>query len=75
MSGVGSLLIYGIGSLDLEGLLGNFLGDTQFKKMCLIAALSMSVAQGITCWAVHERVLVGHGWVDTALYTTMKYLR
>ena len=67
MGGVGSLLIYGIGSLDLDGLLGNFLGGTQFKKMCLIAAIAMSVAQGITCWAVTERVLVTNGSVGIFL--------
>lgn len=58
MAGVGHLMNYGIGSLNLESIFGKFMGDTQFKKLCLIAAIAMGLAQGITCWAVHERVLV-----------------
>lgn len=51
-------MMYCVGSLDLQGLLGNTFGNTQFKKVCFIAALAMAVSQGITCWAVQERVLV-----------------
>nr|POE65225.1 general alpha-glucoside permease [Quercus suber] len=58
MAGIGHLMNYGIGSLDLESMFGKFMGDTQFKKLCLIAAIAMGVAQGTTCWAVHERILV-----------------
>ncbi|KAI7085611.1 sucrose transport protein, partial [Hortaea werneckii] len=61
MIGVGHMMMYGIGALDLEGIFGDFLGDTQFKKVCLIAAIAMAVAQGTSCWAVHERVLVSDG--------------
>lgn len=52
------MLTYGIGALPLTSLLGNFLGDTQFKKVCFIAAMAMVAAQGTTCWAVSERVYV-----------------
>lgn len=58
MSGVGQMLMYGIGALDLDALLGGFLGDTQFKKVCVLAAIAMAVAQLTSCWAVTERVLV-----------------
>ena len=58
MAGVGHLLVYAIGALDLKFFLGNMLGDTQFKKVCAIAALAMSISQGVSCWAVSERVLV-----------------
>ncbi|KAK4548525.1 hypothetical protein LTR36_009435 [Oleoguttula mirabilis] len=61
MVGVGHMLVYGIGALDLMTIFGNFLGDTQFKKVCLIAAITMVVAQGTSCWAVNERVLVSDG--------------
>ncbi|KAK5119968.1 hypothetical protein LTR85_007044 [Meristemomyces frigidus] len=61
MVGVGHMLMYGIGALDLMAIFGNFLGDTQFKKVCLIAAIAMAVAQGTSCWAVQERVLVADG--------------
>ena len=50
--------MYGIGALDLQSLLGDFLGDTQFKKVCFIAVIGMAVPQCITCWAVQERVLL-----------------
>ncbi|KAK4570066.1 hypothetical protein LTR86_003036 [Recurvomyces mirabilis] len=63
MSGVGKLLMYGLGALDLKALTGNFLGDSQFKKVCLIAAIAMAVAQGTTCWAVSERVYVANTYV------------
>lgn len=58
MNGFGHLMVYAIGSLDLEAIMGKFLGDTQFKKVCAIAALAMVVTQGVSCWAVQERALV-----------------
>ncbi|KAK5733917.1 hypothetical protein LTR17_009324 [Elasticomyces elasticus] len=59
MTGIGHMMMYGLGALDLDSLLGSFLGDTQFKKVCAIAAVAMVIAQGISCWAVTERVYVG----------------
>ena len=61
MAGVGNMLMYALGALDLKALTGNFLGDTQFKKACLIAALAMAIAQGTSCWAVTERVFIDVG--------------
>lgn len=61
MAGIGHMLVYAIGSLDLNAILPNFFGDTQFKKVCFIAAIAMTAAQGITCVAVHERILVSDG--------------
>jgi solute carrier family 45 protein 1/2/4 len=61
MSGFGHLLVYAIGALDLQAVLGNFLGDTQFKKVCVIAAFAMAASQGLSAWAVKERVLVSDG--------------
>ena len=61
MVGVGHMLMYGIGALDLMAIFGNFMGDTQFKKVCFIAAMAMAVAQGVSCWAVSERILVADG--------------
>lgn len=60
--------MYGIGALDLDSIFGNFLGDTQFKKVCLIAAIAMAFAQGVSCWAVHERVLVSDGYVYEVMW-------
>ena len=59
--GIGHLIVYAIGSLDLNSMFGDFLGNTQFKKVCVIAAIAMATAQSATAWAVHERVLVSDG--------------
>ncbi|KAK3717811.1 hypothetical protein LTR37_005582 [Vermiconidia calcicola] len=61
MAGIGHLLVYAIGSLDLSAFLGDWLGNTQFKKVCVIAAVAMAFAQSVTAWAVQERVLVSDG--------------
>ena len=61
MTGFGHLLVYAIGALDLNAMFGTFLGDTQFKKVCVIAALAMAMAQGLSAWTVQERVLVSDG--------------
>jgi solute carrier family 45 protein 1/2/4 len=58
MTGVGHMLVFGIGALDLEVMLPGMFGDTQFKKVTSIAALAMVISQFVTCWAVEERVLV-----------------
>lgn len=59
MIGLGHMLVYAVGALDLNKILGStFLGDSQFKKVCVIAALAIAIAQGTTCWAVTERVFV-----------------
>ena len=85
--GIGHLFVYAIGAMDLNAWLGNWLGDTQFKKVCLIAALGMAVPQCISCWAVEERVLVrnnngekgekgGEGIVDVLkhIYYTFRHV-
>jgi solute carrier family 45 protein 1/2/4 len=86
MGGLGSILVYGVGALDLNGIFGStFLGDSQFKKVCVIAALAIAIAQGATCWAVKERVFVSDGKMAESksktavamvkdLYTTMRTL-
>ena len=60
MAGFGHLLVYAVGALDLKSLMGNFLGDTQFKQLTVVAAFSLCLAVGLTSWAVTERVLIGH---------------
>ncbi|MCJ1306421.1 hypothetical protein MMC25_000063 [Agyrium rufum] len=58
MVAVGHLVGYGFGTLDLQVLLGPVFGDTQFKKLTVIAALVLLFAVGVTSWAVEERVLL-----------------
>lgn len=56
-------MVYGIGSLDLNAWLGGWLGDTQFKKVIMIAIIALITSTSITCWAVEERVLVSNRFV------------
>jgi solute carrier family 45, member 1/2/4 len=58
---VGSLVGYGFGALDLGQIFGNFIGDTQFKRLIVVAASFLAVCVGLTCWAVEERVLLKNG--------------
>ena len=63
MVAVGHLIVYGAGSLNLESIFGKALGETQFKKLTVIAALTLLSAVGITCWAVTERVRISDGYI------------
>lgn len=58
MTAIGHLVGYAIGSVDIHSVLGNFLGDTQFKQMTVIAALSLIFSVLLTSFAVKERVLI-----------------
>ena len=58
MSAIGQLFAYVVGSIDTVSIFGTFLGDTQFKQMTVIAALSLMVAVAITSYSVKERVLI-----------------
>jgi solute carrier family 45, member 1/2/4 len=59
MGAAGSVVGYFIGSLDLVTLLPGWLGgDTQFKKMIVVALAGLWICIGITSWAVGERVLL-----------------
>ena len=60
MAGIGHLIGYIIGTLDLVQILGPRLGDTQFKKLILFAAFGLLFTIGVTSWAVTERVLVSN---------------
>jgi solute carrier family 45 protein 1/2/4 len=64
MVAVGSLIGYGAGAIDLKNVLGPMLGDTQFKQLTGIAALTLCLAIGTTSWAVTERVLITDGTED-----------
>jgi solute carrier family 45, member 1/2/4 len=40
-----------------------FLGNTQLKVICLLSAVGLFIAVGITCYSVSERVLVKRGYI------------
>ncbi|PLB52701.1 MFS general substrate transporter [Aspergillus steynii IBT 23096] len=58
MSAIGQLIGYFIGSLDTVSIFGTIIGDTQFKQMTVIAALSLIGAVMVTSYSVKERVLI-----------------
>lgn len=65
MAASGHVIGFLIGTLPLVDILPQWLGgDTQFKKMCLVAILGLWFAIGLTCWAVKERILVRRADAD-----------
>ena len=58
MSSVGHIAGYGMGAVDLVKVFGTTLGDTQFKKLTAIAALTILTTSAVTCWAVTERTML-----------------
>lgn len=58
MAAMGHLIGYAIGTVDLVAWFGPSMGDTQFKKLILIAAFALILSIGVTSWAVTERVLI-----------------
>ncbi|KAK5092101.1 hypothetical protein LTR70_005066 [Exophiala xenobiotica] len=59
MAASGHVVGFLIGTLPLVDILPLWLGgDTQFKKMCLVATLGLFFAVGVTCYSVTERVLL-----------------
>ncbi|KAH7074855.1 major facilitator superfamily domain-containing protein [Paraphoma chrysanthemicola] len=64
MVAVGSLIGYGAGAINLRNVFGPMLGDTQFKQLTAVAALTLCLAVGVTSWAVTEKVRVVDGEVE-----------
>lgn len=64
MCAIGQLISYVVGSIDTVSIFGSFFGDTQFKQMTVIAALSLIGAVSVTSYAVKERVLITARWVE-----------
>ncbi|KAL2064976.1 hypothetical protein VTL71DRAFT_4116 [Oculimacula yallundae] len=58
MCAIGHVVGYVIGTCDLVGIFGLSYGDTQFKKLILLAAFALVFTVAVTSWAVTERVLI-----------------
>ncbi|CAG8013181.1 unnamed protein product [Penicillium salamii] len=54
MTGAGNILGYIFGYMDLRSKVP-FLGNTQFKVLCAVASVSLSVTLGISCAYIEER--------------------
>ncbi|KAI9314892.1 hypothetical protein BX666DRAFT_2029136 [Dichotomocladium elegans] len=57
MVGLGNVAGYFMGYADLVKAFP-FLGNTQLKVLCAVAAIVLAIADGITCYAVSEKTLV-----------------
>ena len=62
MIGIGHLVGYAAGTVDLLKVFGTTLGDSQFKQLTVIAAAALLAAVGVTSYAVEERVLISTRW-------------
>jgi solute carrier family 45 protein 1/2/4 len=58
MLGLGHLLSYLAGSLDLMKFFENALEKTQLKQICVIASAILIFCVTVTCYCVEERALV-----------------
>ena len=58
MLGLGHVLGYLVGTLNLSNYLGTSLGTTQFKQICVIAGAATVFCVSVTCLCVEERVLL-----------------
>jgi len=58
MVAIGHMIGYVAGAMDLGQLFGNSIGDTQFKRLTVVAAAFLCATVGLTCWAVQEKMLV-----------------
>jgi solute carrier family 45, member 1/2/4 len=68
MAAIGHLIGYGIGTIHLREFWGNWLGDTQFKQLCVIAAVALIFACSVTSYCVTERILVSAKYANGAYY-------
>ncbi|MCJ1300362.1 hypothetical protein MMC08_003159, partial [Hypocenomyce scalaris] len=64
MIGIGHLVGYAAGTVDLLKVFGSTLGDSQFKQLTVIAAVVLLTTVGITSYAVEER------WFPFLFYST-----
>lgn len=72
MAASGHVIGFLIGTLPLVKILPTWIGgDTQFKKMCLVAILGLWIAISTTCYAVQERVLLRRADADASGMTAV----
>lgn len=60
MLGLGHVLGYLVGTINLSDYTGTRLGATQFKQICVIAGVAIVFCVSVTCSCVEERVLLSH---------------
>ena len=68
MLGLGHVLGYLVGTVNLSNYLGSSLGATQFKQICVIAGAAIVFCVSVTCICVKERVLLSQRLVQSVVY-------
>jgi solute carrier family 45, member 1/2/4 len=58
MSAIGHLVGSAAGTIDLVGVFGTTFGNSQFKQLAVISGSVLLFTNGVTSWAVTERVLI-----------------
>ena len=58
MGAVGNLVGYAVGTIDLVRVFGMTFGVSQFKQLTVISGFVLIFTNGVTSWAVTERVLI-----------------
>jgi solute carrier family 45 protein 1/2/4 len=66
MAAVGHLISYAAGAADLERIFGNSIGDSQFKRLTVVAAFALATCVCVTCIGVEERVLISRNEQEKA---------
>lgn len=56
MLGLGHMFGYLAGTVNLTKYTGNWLGDSQFKQVCVLASLVIVSCTAVTCFCVREGV-------------------
>ncbi|KAI5798819.1 major facilitator superfamily domain-containing protein [Geopyxis carbonaria] len=72
MIAVGNIAGYFAGMIDLVGIFGNTLGDTQFKQLMVVSAFLLCLCVSITCFAVSERVMLTRKDEGAGIYHIFK---
>ena len=62
MLGLGHVLGYIVGTINLSNYVGTRLGATQFKEICVIAGAAIVFCVSVTSFCVEERVLLSQTW-------------
>lgn len=58
MLGLGHVLGYLVGTINLSNYVGTRLGTSQFKEICVIAGVAIVFCVSVTSFCVEERVLL-----------------
>lgn len=73
MVAIGHVVGYAAGTINLVGVFGTKFGDTQFKQLAIMSSLALIFTNGVTSWAVTERILIS-GRVSDAKSGAMRIL-